>query len=129
MFREVKDAYGYWSEYAMMAPGIKDKFITASAQYLVPVFFILSIAILNMKVKSINPLTRFLGNISYETYLYGVIVLDAFMFLPGTAGVKVLKPYNYNLAIYAYAVTLVTVLIGFIMNRFDKFIIKKIVKK
>lgn len=129
MFREVRDTYGYWNEYAMMGPGIKDKFITASAQYLVPVFFILSIAILNMKVKSVNPLTRFLGNTSYETYLYGVIVLDAFMFLLGNEGTRVLKPYNYNLAIYAYAVTLVTVLIGFIMNKLDKFIIKKIVKK
>jgi len=129
IFRNVRDIYGYWSEYAFMGPGIKDKFITAAAQFLVPVFFILALLVLMMKIRVNNKFLQFMGKVSYETYLYGVLSLNLLSFLIGSYTPIVKNPYHYNLAIYCFGVIALSVLIGFIMNKVDSVLIKKFNKK
>ena len=88
-----------------------------------------------MKFRTENPLSRFLGKFTYETYLYGLVALESFQFLEyrsdGNGGwvLQAWSPWNWNLILYTVAVVAVTILVGFLMNRFDGWLIGKITGK
>lgn len=80
-----------------------------------------------MKFRSENPITKFMGKITYETYLIGPIFLDLFNSLILNGDQPIVKaPYNYNLITYALCVTVTTILFGWIINKFDNYLIDKI---
>lgn len=131
-FYSVRDKFGYWSEYGGVTPQIKDKFITSAAQLPVALVFVVAVFVLTMKFRSENPVTRFMGKISYETYLYGVIAIESFQsLLYVKMGFKnyipvVKKPFGWNLALYEVLVIAASILMGFIFNKLDNYICRKI---
>lgn len=68
--------FGYWTEYSGMGPGICNKFITFLGQLPYVALFALLLYVLLMKVKTSNPVTRFLGKISYETYMMNFLAIN-----------------------------------------------------
>ena len=70
-----------------------------------------------LKYKVSNPVSRFFGKYSLETYMMNLIPLTAFRFLiykmdPQWGSMPVYKTGNYNLAIYLVAVFAATILLG-----------------
>ena len=121
---------GYWTEFGSMKPEIGTKLLLSAYHLPTSLFFTLLIEVILMKFKTSNPITRFLGSISYESYLIGLIVLDAFNFLIFNGQAPIIKgPYNYNLAIYTVCVILGTILCGFIFNRICNYIYSHSTKK
>ncbi len=110
--------YGYWSEWDGKGPGILNKFICYCAQLPEVTIFVILVFVFMMMFYSVNPITRFFANISFETYMVNLIPLTAFRFLlyKSVTGqfypVNIVKPYHYNLAIYEVLVIVTTILLG-----------------
>ena len=129
VFTKINNDYGYWSELWHVTPQIGDKFITSFSQLFVCVFFIITLVMIMMKYEVKNPITSFMGNITYETYLIGYILLDVFSFLILNKKYYqpiVSQPFNYNLIVYTLCVLSTTILFGYLLNRLDNYLIKKI---
>ena len=88
-----------------------------------------------MKFRTENRLSRFLGKFTYETYLLGLVALESFQFLEYTAdgnggwAAMAWQPYNWNLILYTLAVVPVTILVGYLANRLDNLLIRKLSSK
>lgn len=122
---------GYWSEYSGKGPGVFNKFICYLSQLPQVTFFVLFVFTAMMKFYSVNPITKFFGNVSYETYMMNLIAIEAFRFLLYKNQNGRWMPFynagNYNLAIYAVAVLAGTILLG-LMYRFLNNQAKKLIK-
>ena len=135
VFFKVRSDFGYHTEMNSADPGIAEKFITGLFQQPVTLFFDIVLFAGMMKFRSENPVTRFLGKFTYETYLYGLVALESFQFLEyrsdGNGGwiLQAWEPFNWNLIIYTFAVTAVTVLIGFLMNKADGLLISALFRR
>lgn len=128
--KRMKAQGGYWTEFGWPSPRIGDKFLCSLVNLPVSAFFILSLIMLSMKFQTVNPFTRFMGKITYETYLYGPLALWAFEFLINRDG----KPYaaeagHWNLGLFTLCVLIVSVLLGWVMNQLDSRIVKRLQKK
>jgi len=100
--------FGYWSEWNGKGPGILNKFICYCGQIPEVLSYVIFIYTFMILCYSINPVTRFFGNISFESYMMNLIAITAFRFLlyaPKATG-------HYNLAIYEVAVFATTILLG-----------------
>ena len=121
---------GYWSEYSGKGPGILNKFVCYLAQLPQVTFFVLFSFTIMMKFYSVNPITKFFGNLSYETYMMNLIAIEVFRFLlysnNSTGGwpIPIYKTGNYNLAIYAGAVLVSSILLGIVYKYLNKLAIK-----
>ena len=124
---------GYWSEYSGKGPGVLNKFICYLSQLPQVTFFVLFVFTAMMKFYSKNPITKFFGNVSYETYMMNLIAIEVFRFLlyknnPGSPWpMPFYKAGNYNLALYAAAVLAGTIILGLIY-RFLNNQAKKLIK-
>ncbi|MDO5440307.1 MAG: acyltransferase family protein [Erysipelotrichaceae bacterium] len=128
-FVGIRDKYNCWTEYWINDPGILNKLITVTANQIVSLVFIFAFIVLLMKFRSENPVTRFMGKISFETYLIGKIVLEVFRpIILNKYGPIIKSPYNYNLGIYVVCVVSISILLGFLINKLDGIIIKKLTK-
>ena len=105
--------YGYWTEYNGMGPGIDMKIKTYLCQF--PLFLLLgfTIIIFMMKYHAENPVTKFFGKFSLDTYLMNLMALTALRFLQKDK-TSPIKAGRYNLLIYALGVILLSVLLGVI---------------
>lgn len=132
LFRGVRRRLGYYTENLGPTPGILPKFITGLSQQPVTVFFDLALFAGMMKFRTENRLSRFLGKISYETYLLGLVALESFQFLEykadGAGGWAAMtwEPYNWNLILYTLAVVPVSILVGYLVNKLDSLLIRKL---
>lgn len=118
---------GYWTEFSCNSPQIGTKFKLSALQTCASLFFTILIQVILMKFETKNPITIFLGKISYESYLIGVLALDAFNFLIFNGINPIIKqPYHYNLIIYTIAVVLSTILLGYLINKLNKLILSLI---
>ena len=117
---------GYWSEYSGKGPGILNKFVCYLSQLPQVTFFVLFSFTIMMKFYSVNPITKFFGNLSYETYMMNLIAIEVFRFLiysnNSTGGwpIPIYKTGNYNLAIYAGAVLASSILLGIVYKCLNK---------
>ena len=85
-----------------------------------------------LKYKVSNPVSRFFGKYSLETYMMNLIAITAFRFLlyqanPQYGSVPVYKAGHYNLAIYFAAVFAVTILLGLLYKLLCN-LVQKLVK-
>ncbi len=120
--------YGYWSEYNGKGPGILNKFICYCAQIPQVCFFVILIYVIMMKYYVKNPVTKFFGNISYETYMMNLIALEVFRFIILKNGmIPILKEGHYNLGIYAACVFALTIVLGLIFKFCNK-LVNKLIK-
>ena len=117
---------GYWSEYSGNGPGILNKFVCYFSQLPQVTFYVLFSFTIMMKFYSVNPITKFFGNLSYETYMMNLIAIEVFRFLlysnNSTGGwpIPIYKSGNYNLAIYAGAVLASSILLGIVYKYLNK---------
>lgn len=110
--------FSYWSEWSGNGPGILNKFICYCSQLPEVTTFVIFVFAFMMLFYSVNPVTRFFANISFETYMVNLIAITSFRFLlyKSAAGqfnpVNIVRPYHYNLAIYEVLVIAATILLG-----------------
>ena len=121
----VQFKFGYYTEYSGRGPGIGDKFITYLSQLPQIGMIIIFVILVTMKYKADNPVLGFFGKYSLHTYLMNLIPLMIFrpMIQRGKAfPVPIVKPGNYNLAIYALLVIACTVILALFENAVTEYI-------
>ena len=111
---------GYWSEYNRNGPGILNKFICYLSQLPQITFYVILIFMIMMKYHVENPVSRFFGNLSLETYMMNLIALTVFRFLIYQNNQPLYKAGHYNLAIYEVAVIAGTILVAFVYKYLNK---------
>ena len=88
------------------------------------VFWLIMIFMLMMKYHAQNPVLKFFGNLSLETYMMNLIALCAFRFIIYNQNhVPVYKAGHYNLAVYEVAVIAGTIALAFIYKYVNKFVL------
>lgn len=119
--------FGYWSEWSGNGPGILNKFICYCAQLPEVISLVIMIFAIMLVYHAENPVTRFMGNISFESYMMNLIVITSFEFLLYNRSLMsqnnpgfIVKPYQYNLIIYEVAVIGVTILSGLLYKWLNK---------
>ena len=117
--------FGYWSEYSGNGPGILDKFITYCSQLPEVTMYVFLIFVVMLKYHAQNPVSRFFGNISLETYMMNLIALTAFRFIIyGKYGQNIIKKGHWNLAVYAVAVIAGTIALAYIYKLCNKLVLR-----
>ena len=115
--------FGYWSEFAGDGPAISDKIICFFTQLPHVVFFTLFIVVFTMKVRTINPVTRFFGRYSLDTYLMNLMAIQIFrpLFLdfPG----RLIKDPNIAMPVFIVCVFAATIALGVISHKINKSVI------
>lgn len=120
---------GYWTEWSGNGPGILNKTITLILQQPSIIFFIILLFALMMKVNSENPITRFFGNYSLETYLMNYMAVLLFWNMIYKRGTQepLFVEGNVNLIKFEVLVFASTIILGLIYSLICKGA-KKLVK-
>lgn len=116
--------YGYWSEWNGQGPGILNKFICFCAQLPEVSMFVISIFAVMLVYHAENPVSKFFGNLSYETYMMNYIPITVFTFLLYKNNAPFYKEGNYNLGIYEVCVIATTILLGLLFKYSTKLVMK-----
>lgn len=116
---------GYWSEWSGNGPGILNKFICYCAQMPEVIMLVILVFAFMLLFHTENPVTKFFGNISFETYMMNLIPITVFRFLlykpvPDSGYELIIKPYHYNLLVYEIAVIATSVLLGLMYKWLNK---------
>jgi len=116
--------FGYWTEYSGKGPGVYDKIKTYFCQ--MPLFILIGLVaiVLLMKYHASNPVTRFFGKFSLDTYLMNLMALETMRFLQNNK-TSPIKAGKYNLLIYALGVFAVTVILG-VAEYYVTYFVKKL---
>ena len=118
----------YWSEFAGEGPGIGAKFITYIMQLPHVILFTLFIIVFLMKLHTINPVTRFFGKYSLDTYMMNLMAIlifrPLFLDFPG----RIIKDPQIGRPLFFVCVFVTTVVFGLIYHRINSFIEDKIRK-
>ncbi|MBP5491734.1 MAG: acyltransferase [Clostridiales bacterium] len=103
--------FSYWTEYSGKGPGIEDKIKTYFCQ--LPLFILLGVLVIvfMMKYHVSNPVTRFFGKFSLDTYLMNLMAIQCFRFLQQDR-TSPIKAGRYNPLIYGLAVMAGSVVLG-----------------
>ena len=109
--------FGWWSEFSGNGPDIGKKIATYFCVIPYSMVFPIMIFTIMLKYKVSNPISRFFGKLSLETYMMNLIAITAFRFLmykphPQYGSMPFYKTGHYNLAIYFAAVFAATILLG-----------------
>jgi len=123
--------FGWWTEFSGRGPDIDRKILTYFCQIPYSMMFTVMLFTLMLKYKVSNPVSRFFGKISLETYMMNLLVITAFRFLLYTNNnqygmMPFYKPGNYNLAIYLIAVFAGTILLALLYKLLCDLIKKRI---
>ncbi len=111
--------FGWWSEFNGNGPDIGNKIITYFCVIPYSMLFPVLLFTIMLKYKVSNPVSRFFGRLSLETYMMNLIAITAFRFLlykwtRQYGNMPIYKTGHYNLAIYFAAVFAVTILLAFL---------------
>ena len=119
--------FGWGSEFRGYGPAIENKIITYFFVIPYSMMFPVMLYTIMLKYKVSNPISRFFGKYSLETYMMNLIPLTAFRFLLYKyGGVPVYKTGHYNLVIYFAAVFAGTILLGMLYKLLCGLIQKKL---
>ena len=121
--------FGWWTEFSGNGPDIAKKLATYPFQITFSMSFPILIFTIMLKYKTSNPVSRFFGRYSLETYMMNLIPLTAARFLiyqphEQYGYVPLYKAGHSNLAIYLIVVFAGTILLGI----FYKYLCRKITK-
>ena len=123
--------FGWWSEFSGNGPDIGKKIATYFCVIPYSMVFPIMIFTIMLKYKVSNPVSRFFGKLSLETYMMNLIAITAFRFLmykphPQYGSMPFYKTGHYNLAIYFAAVFAATILLGLLYKFLCGLITKRI---
>ena len=118
----VNNKFGYWTEYNKKGMEGMKKFITYCGQIPYVCMYVIVIFTIMLKYHVSNPVTRFFGNISFETYMMNLIAITTFRFLipVNEWGMPKIVPGHWNLGLYAACVLAFTILLAFIFKWCNK---------
>ena len=121
--------FGYWSEWAGQGPAIADKMITLVTQFPHVIFFTMFVIVLTMKVRTSNPVSRFFGEYSLDTYMMNLMTILVFrtLFLdfPG----RIIKDPLLGRSLFVVCVFAASILLCVIYHRVNAFIRGKITSR
>ena len=123
--------FGWWTEFNGNGPDIGKKIATYFFVIPYSMAFPVMLFTIMLKYKVSNPVSRFFGKYSLETYMMNLIAITAFRFLlykphPQYGSIPFYKTGHYNLAIYFAAVFAATILLGLLYKFLCGLIQKKI---
>ena len=123
--------FGWWSEFSGRGPDIGRKIATYFCVIPYSMAFPICLFTIMLKYKVSNPVSRFFGKLSLETYMMNLIAITAFRFLmykphPQYGSLPFYKTGHYNLAIYLAAVFAATILLGLLYKFLCGLITKRI---
>ena len=123
--------YGWWTEFSGNGPDIGKKIATYFCVIPYSMCFPILLFTIMLKYKVSNPVSRFFGKYSLETYMMNLIAITAFRFLlykphPQYGSMPFYKAGHYNLAIYFVAVFALTILLGLLYKFLCGLITKRI---
>ena len=124
--------FGWWSEFNGNGPAIGNKIATYFLVIPYSIMFAILIYTVMLKFKASNPVSRFFGKLSLETYMMNLLALTALRFLlykPDFRGryMPFYKAGNYNLAIYLAAVFALTILLALLYKLLNS-LVQKLIK-
>ncbi len=108
-----QDHFGYWSEFWKKGPRFYDKLYTYLCQ--LPLFALLGLLVIvfMMKYHVENPVTRFFGKFSLDTYLMNLMALEISRFLMEKHYFP-FKVKKYDLWVFAVTVFVLSIVLGVI---------------
>jgi len=107
--------FGYWTEFSGKGPAILDKFVTYCSQLPEVSMYVILLYVIMKKYHAQNPVSRFFGKISLETYMMNLAPIAYFRFLLyRPVNQLITKPGHWNLALYAAAVMATTIVFALI---------------
>ena len=114
--------FGYWSEFSGQGEGTFNKLISYFMQIPESMWLTITLFVIMLKYEVCNPVLKFFGKYSLETYMMNLIAILSFRFLLYTSdSIKnpfALKPYYFagrlNLLLYAFAVFAASILLGLV---------------
>ena len=122
--------FGWWTEWSGRGPDIDRKIATYFCVIPYSIMFTVLIFTIMLKYYASNPVSRFFGKYSLETYMMNLIAITAFRFiLYGKYGQILKKPGHWNLAVYAAAVFAGTILLALIYKFINQNAVKLIKDK
>ena len=117
--------FGWWTEWSGRGPDIDRKIATYFCVIPYSIMFAILIFTIMLKYYASNPISRFFGKYSLETYMMNLIAITAFRFiLYGKYGQPLSKPGHWNLAVYAAAVFAGTIALALIYRLANKGVLK-----
>ncbi len=116
--------FGYWSEWAGKGPGILNKFISYLGQLPQVSMFVIMLFAIMLVYHVQNPVLKFMGNISYETYMMNLVAITVFRFLIYNGRSPLYKAGNYNLALYEVCVLASTIVLALLFKLLNKLVYK-----
>ena len=120
MFAQMK--FGYWSEYSGKGPGIGDKLICYASQLPQVICVVIFVFLFMMKYHASNPISRFFGKVSLETYMMNLLAITVFrVFLYGNINTFV---YQHKFELYIVCVFALTVVLALIYKWINKMVLK-----
>ncbi len=132
-----QEHFGYWTEFSGNGPGIASKMLTYIMQIPQSMIVVVLLFVVMLKYYASNPVTRFMGSISLETYMMNLIAITAFRFLlygrtsgaiPGGAMTPIYKSGYYNLALYGAAVIGLSIMLALVYRLLNR-LAQKLVKE
>ena len=116
---------GWWTEWSGRGPDIDRKIATYFCVIPYSIMFAILIFTIMLKYYASNPVSRFFGKYSLETYMMNLIAITALRFmLYNNQGWAITKPGHWNLAVYAAAVIAGTILLAFIYKLCNTLVLK-----
>ena len=112
LYLRVSMNYGYWTETAR-SPAYGDKAVTLAAQAPMVIFFVLTLAVLMMKLHFDNRVLRWLGSIALELYMTHNVFIELL-------GGLFKRPIVYWLAVFACSLVLAA-----LVHALDALLLKK----
>lgn len=124
--------FGYWTEFSGEGPGISKKLLTYFCQIPESMMFVILLFTVMLKYTASNPVSRFFGKVSLETYMMNLIAIQSFRFLlyranSGYGMLPVYKAGHYNLALYFAAVFAATILLALVYRQLCR-LVQKVIK-
>ncbi len=116
--------FGYWTEWAGNGPGILNKFICYLGQLPQVTMFVITLFAVMLVYHAENPVLRFFGGISYETYMMNLAAITVFRFLIYNGRSPLYKAGNYNIALYAVCVLVASIVLGLLFKLLNKLVYK-----
>ncbi len=120
----VLDTVGYYTEAAGNGPGIGDKFLCYFSQLPHVILYALCIYILTMKVRSVNPVSRFFGKYSLDTYMMNLMAILIFRPLFLTDQVRIVDNAVAGRWLFLICVFAVTIILGVFYHKINEVIRK-----
>ncbi len=116
---------GFWTEFSGKGPGILHKMISLLSQYPHIIFFTLYIFVFTLKIRTVNPITKFFGKYSLDTYMMNLMAIlifrPVFLDFPG----RITKDPLLGRSLFVVCVFAATILLAVVYHKINELIRKR----